>query len=303
MGEAKLRKLSVPNYGTAPRFQPGIIITPMIFATKDLIKIHSSDVAPDVLRHALLLYENIVFPQARKMQFSGGPEVPLLEKQGIIQKMFFGDSGLATADDLVNAYPSACREAFTYLNSKNPGCWSVTSGIDGLLLWESNQQINLSGLAATLTNAIPLPSPAMPIAEVLEFRSKRRDELRLLQDHIFHLSKHISEAESPHTELHKQILQIDKDCSTLVKISKETRFPFTLSTIKASFDLGATGKVGLGFLAGYSAGLDLTTAAVASIAANAGSIINFSFDIGVRKSSWHSSPYSYVVRAHNEFCF
>lgn len=300
MGEARIRKLSDPHYGKAPHFKPGIIITPMIGATRDWLKINNSDVSPDVLRSAVLFYERIVFPEARIMRFSGGPEVTLLEEQGIIKRMQFGKSGPMYADDIIAAYPSACREAFNLLESKEPGCWSVSSGLNGLALWDEDQPQQLGGLTAQLYRSIPLPSAEMPMAEVLEFKHKRRDELRSLQGHIFSFSKEISDAESPETRLNGLVKQIDQDCADLIKVSREFPYSFNLSTVNVSFDLNVAGRMGLGFLAAYSAGLTLTESAMASAASNIGSLINLSLGVGARNQKWRSSPYSYVVQAHRE---
>ena len=297
-----MRKLSDPNYGKTSKFKPGIIITPMILALKDSIKIENSDVAPDTLRSALLFYEKIVFPESKTLKFSGGQDVITLEEQGIIQRMHFGkNGGPVYADDIIAEYPIACRDAFNLLESREPGCWAITTGIGGLTLWDGKQaHRHLEGMSARLYRAVPLPSSEMPIAEVLEFKVRRRDELCSLQDHIFNLSKEISDAENPETRLAGLIKEIDQDCSDLIKVSKEFPYAFNLSTIDVSFDLNAIGKMGFGFLAGYSAGLDLATSAMASVAANVGSLVNFSLGLGLRNQRWRSSPFSYVVQAHKE---
>jgi Family of unknown function (DUF6236) len=137
----------------------------------------------------------------------------------------------------------------------------------------------------------------VPLADILEFREKRKPELLQLQSAIdgFY-SKVINSADSQF-EFNQRAAEIRDGCVNAVKVAKEWHNPFKLSDWKISFSMkGDAIRDGvLGALIGQQFGMP----EVGVVVGAAASSLNVSRDIGLKQPT-SNNPYRYVSSFHKE---
>ena len=127
------------------------------------------------LRFALLFWDRLVWPSSRAIHFSSGPDETFLESAGILTRpeyTFNGDGAQGIARGQIQAYQE--------LERSEPGVWALAQGENSLLLKDGLADEG-KGTLVELHRAIPVPKQDVPLAEILEFRQRRRDELVLLR--------------------------------------------------------------------------------------------------------------------------
>jgi hypothetical protein len=297
MGEAKRRNEKEANFGKVPKQASyrGLVVSPPITIEGTSLQIKSSNLDPQELRFALLFWDRLVWPTSNAIHLASGPDESFLESAGTLIRpnyTFYGDMARGIARGQV--------QAFKELEIAEPGVWALAQG-ENSFSWKENFLDEGKGALVELHRAIPIPKHDVPLAEILEFKERRKDELLLLR---YKLESFISVIESSpdRTEaLNNSIKELDQACSNLLILGKEWQFPVYLSNIKASFSLTAP-KFGSfaygGWLAGERYGLTAATAA----AGIAGVISTFEVkaDYGLRSIKKPASPYKYAYQIHNE---
>jgi hypothetical protein len=84
MGEAKRRKESDPMYGRPTR---GLILTcPIEMIEQHGVIIKSTELDPQDLRHALLFWDELVWPANNQIYIGSGPDAEYLEEAKILTR-------------------------------------------------------------------------------------------------------------------------------------------------------------------------------------------------------------------------
>jgi|JI10StandDraft_1071094.scaffolds.fasta_scaffold327891_2 hypothetical protein len=297
MGEARRRKESDPNFGRVPKDvgQRGLVVSPPIEIEGTRLLAKSSNLDPQELRFALLFWDKLVWPSSRAIHFASGPDELFLEGAKILSRpeyTFYGDGAQGIARSQFEAYQD--------LEKSEPGVWALSQGENSFLFKDGNA-VEGQGSLIELHRAIPIPKHDVPLAEILEFKLRRRDELVLLRHHLESFVSEIEGAVDRQLDLNRRIGEIDSACANLLIVGKEWQFPVYLSNLKASFNL-SPGKflpaVGFGWKVGERYGLG----AAAAVAATAGmvSTLEIKADFGLRSFSRPTSPYRYAFLAHEE---
>ena len=75
MGEAKIRKVTDPSYGTVPKERPmrGLIISNPIHISHDLVSLNGK-LDPSELRFSLLYWDKLVHPRSNCISFGGSED-------------------------------------------------------------------------------------------------------------------------------------------------------------------------------------------------------------------------------------
>lgn len=157
------------------------------------------------------------------------------------------------------------------------------------------------GALLELHRAIPIPRQDVPLAEILEFKQRRRDELNLLRYQLESFVSKIEESVDKPTELNKSISELDQACANLLAVGREWQYPVYLSNIKASFSLSPQKflpALAGGWKFGEQYGL-VTAAAVAGFAGIA-STLEIKADYGLRSIKRSANPYRYAYLIHQE---
>lgn len=296
MGEAKHRRRIDPNYGRVPKdSRRGLIVSPPIEIDGSRLYAKSSQLDPQELRFALLFWDQLVWPSSRAIHFASGPDALFLESAGILTRpeyTFDGDGAQGIARSQFQAYLDRERA--------EPGHWALSQG-ENSLLWKDGWAQESGGVLVQLHRAIPVPKYDVPLAEVLEFRQRRRDDLLLLRHQLESFVAEIEGSTDRTHALETKIAELDRSCADLLTLGKEWRFPVYLSNLKASFSLSPQKflpAVGFGWKMGEPYGLAAATTAAA--AAGLASTLEIKADYGLRAATRPASPFRYAFLTERE---
>lgn len=299
MGEAKRRKQINPNFGRIPKSTGyrGLVVSPPIEIEGSRLFAKSSNLDPQELRFALLFWDRLVWPSSRAIHFASGPDETFLESAGILfrpEYTVYGDAAQGIAKGQI--------QAFQDLEHSEPGIWALAQG-ENSFLWKDGLIDEGKGALIELHHAIPIPRHDVPLAEILEFKQRRRDELLLLRYQLESFASEMEGSIDKPLALQKRISEIDQACANLLLVGKEWQFPVYLSNIKASFSLTPLTflpAIGLGWKFGEPFGLP--TAATAAAVAGVGSMLEIKGDFGLRSTKRPMSPYRYAYQIQQELC-
>lgn len=301
MGEAKIRKASDPSYGKVPkRPQPhGLIISnPMQIDIVNHSLSGKGGLDPSELRFSLLYWDKLVYPSNNLISFGGGDDEEFLISVGVLHKPIYtylgGDGALIEFDTYMRA--------FSDLESREPGVWSLSQGEKSLFV--NNSAANLideSGISLELIRAIPVPAADVPLNEILEFKEKRKDELMMFRAHIDQLILEIQNSPARTDAFNRIAQEVDAACADLLKVGHEWQWPVHFSNFKATFNLDLDK-----FLNAAKAGWDLFDSCGSIVQTSAAAVsglvstINVKPDISLRSIKKLRGPYRYTLLAHKE---
>jgi len=298
MGEAKRRKAADPSLARPKR---GLIIGSPTEVDLDRNRVKfRAGIDPQELRFATLYWDRLVWPSSRAIFIGGGPDEDYLQRVGILSRpdhTFYG----VMADTVARSYIAA----FQALDEKEPGQWSVSLGentlkIFGGTLADAPAFSPASNLQVDLIRAIPVPDKDVPLAEVLEFKRKRRDELELLREELDKLKDFVKSAHEQGAALEKAKQEIDRACADAIRVAFEWQWPVRLTGFKCTFEWKPLESV-LTAITAHAWGLPLTQAALTGLVPAAGSAMKTSFDgVSWRGLKPRRSAFNFVARYHSE---
>ncbi|WP_347929510.1 DUF6236 family protein [Pseudomonas helvetica] len=295
MGEAKHRKQTDPHYGK-PRIDTlrGLIINAPIKIDGSTIKLESSQLNAQELRASLLYWDRLSMPTSNIIHIAPDQDMQFLIDSGVLYTPkfnLFGEFGQALAK-----LPSLTLIEYEKSHS---GMWSLGGGENSILV-ESGFSISKGGTSLQLYNAMPAPAPDVPLAEILSFRQKRRDELLAFRWHIESLTREIEASTDIKEELDRKLSELDKSCADLASVCREWKFPMYLTNLKASLNFGLTKATGAAVTAWVATGqlaLPETARVISSGGAALASLLELKADINFQKIKRPSSPFKYVYEA------
>lgn len=297
MGEAKRRKAIDPNYGKIPKEKQkrGLIVSPPMEIDGSRLYAKSSNLDPQELRFGLLFWDELVWPSSKAIHFASGPDEQFLESAKILTRPDYTYNG-----DAAQGILRGQIQAFRDRDVVEPGAWALSQD-ENSLLFKGGLVQDEQGVLLELHRAIPVPATDVPLAEILEFKQRRADELLLLRQHLDSFVSEIQGAEEKTAALEKLVADIDAACSDLLKVGKEWQFPVYLSNLKASFSLSPT-KFLPAVMGGWKLGepYGLTAATAAATASGLVSTLEIKGDYGFQSARRPVSPYRYAFHAHQE---
>jgi len=291
MGEAKYRKAKNPNYGKKPTVK-GLIMSHPYMIDGDRVSVGYFDTQD--LRFALTYWDRLAFTQNNVIGTPLPVDIEYLQTCGILSlpkinyNVMVGDIG---------SFLLEARELTLMMyEQEDEGAWSIHEGANSIRRAGENQA--QTGTVIQLLNAVPIPGKEVPLAEILEFKARRRDELLAFRSHFEKLSERISSAESLEDELKKTLTEIDQSCTDLIKTTREWDFPVKLASTKATlnFDLNKAMAAAERTYKTLNTefGLGITTAAISAAGSAIISQIKVTSEIGFQKINRPRSPYKYA---------
>ena len=232
MGEAKRRKQQDQTYGRIPQSykerERGIVLSSPVNISKTGRGSFSSDIDPQLLRYSLLFWDRLVWPKNRLIFLGGGPNEEYLESLGILERPEITIS-LSGEIDLCEFFGKMHVSFFNKLNSKEPDKWSFASG-NNAFLWDNDTfNSELNALKFKLINAVPIPNHDMPFDEILNFKEKRKDELKCFQSEIDVLVAEVFKSENIDEAFSKKIKYIEDASKNLIKVAHE--YPYSMERL------------------------------------------------------------------------
>ncbi|MEX5683015.1 DUF6236 family protein [Pseudomonas silesiensis] len=301
MGQAKQRKLSDPLWGRVRSEQlfRGLVMTcPMeIAGTKLFVK--QSHLHSEELRYGLLYWDKLVWPTSRAVHIANGADEDYLASAGVLERPSYTVMG-----DVAQGLLASVLMAHEELSQKQPRAWALLEG-ENSLSYQRDVASQPQALSIDLLRSIPIPQEDVPLAEILEFKAKRKDELMSLRAEIERLESKAKLSNDPAEFIQLSKGDIDKACCDLLKVSSEWQFPVVLAdkSFEFSFDSEKLAKtyawasgptlLGIDAILPFSSQVIAVTAAVASqftVSAKP-KLVGLKRDLG---------PYAYAYRMHKE---
>lgn len=306
MGEAENRKSQdshFEKFSKESRTRGIIVSSPLSIDLNSNFISMKGNLDPLELRFSLLYWDKLIFPKSTKVLIHGGDDCDFLIQAGVMSRPAYGkSSGVINSVEMPITLWNVFIEAFTECESKEPGVWSLAQGENSLYIKNSNGLFSDSqGVSVNLIRDIPTPADDVPLAEILEFKEKRRDELLVFHKQIDKLTEEIQNSQDNSESFKKIVNDIDVACSDLLKVGREWQYPIHISDFKASINFNGVkvvGAMGIGWHEAIPYGL----VAAGSVAALAGvaSMLDIKADIGFQSIQRPSSPFRYVLKAHQE---
>lgn len=298
MGEARIRKINDPNFGRVPKKQSirGLVVSPPVRIEGTTAEFRGVRLDPQELRFSLLFWDRLVWPRTRLIHVEGDPEEQFLQAAGILTRPEYNFSG-----DQAQALLRAQIQAYQDRESVEPGSWALAQGENSLSWIDERFSDQGAGSSIELHRAVPVPKHDVPLAEILEFKHRRHDELILLRSHLESFVAEIEAAPDRSVALQMRAAQIDQACANLLAVGREWQFPVYLSNFKASFGFSP-----LKFLPAAAGGWQMGTpyglVAATAIAATAGAVstLEIKADYALRSMRRPKSPYRYAFHMNEE---
>lgn len=282
----------------------GIILGPdaEIDVRTNKIFIRTSEPNPGLLRHALLYWDKIDFPQNNIIHV-GSTDIDFLKQAGAAQTTQIRMTG---GGDMAALYVAAQFAAFHQLNDQSPDMWTLGqqakdfNGISSEITRAQLAEIEINGV-------LPTPPNDTPLADILELKAKRHDEFRTLRIAVDELydevltSTQLPRAESAAMHRLQSVIKDIRACvdaTWLDRIQSSIKFDYNLSEPlvrgSAGYLLGQGASAAFGI-----PGLEYVGAAVGA----ANSVIKFESKLGsvLKRLPEGSRNFAYLYYVDKEF--
>ncbi|HCD3612716.1 TPA: hypothetical protein NBN87_005256, partial [Klebsiella pneumoniae] len=218
------------------------------------------------------------------------PGLPELKREGILCEVMISLEG--DVDTISELYDANMKFLMDSLSRKDINF--IASEANDVLIKNTMEVAPDNGELFTLINAMPEPDESVNIYDVLEFRSKRKHELKNLMNKINELNIRVINSENRDLELKLAINEIDKACADVIRLYGESRIKFNLSEVKFNFNIPEiVTNVGTAYFGAKSIGLPETSAVLASITYGVTTFVNFSSAMSLRRID-KANPFNYV---------
>lgn len=300
MGEAKKRRANDALYGVRPKLGSGIVLTEDSIVLPDgRLHIKSTSIRPQELRHAVVFWDRIAWPASRGILIASGPDEQFLEGEGILTRpaprlYLNGPAGFGHADAMI--------QAFTELNTAEPGLWAMSGGDDSYLkrLMQGSDQAG-RGILVSMFRSIPTPKANVPLDELLEFRHRRHIEFLLLRIEVEKLYERVLSSGDAHQALITAQTEIELRARDAIRVAKESRLGFRLSdwTINLNIDTSKLVEAGAAAAIGEIIGQKVGLGGIGAIVGGAVPFMGISW-IWAPTSLHSDQPFRYVTKLHKE---
>lgn len=209
-----------------------VLMFPDMFINADNNSIH---IAQSNLNYRKLLinalyWDKIITTNNNLIHVSNNdtPGVPELKREGLFTEVMLPINGRGNFATLL--YEANMKFMIDSLARKDINF--IASEADKVLIKNSNEVAPDNGELFTLINSIPEPDVSVNINDALEFRLKRKDNLKNLMNKINELNIRVLKAENREMELKAAINEIDTACAEVIRLYKESLIKFNLSKVK-----------------------------------------------------------------------
>lgn len=221
-------------------YERGIILGPdaKIDVASNSIHMITSEPNAGLLRHALLYWDKIDFPQNNIIRVESS-DIEFLKQAGVAQTT---QIRVDMSGEMATLYVAAQFAAFHQLNNNNPNMWTLgqhTKEFSGL-----SSEITKAQLAEIEINGVlPTPPDDTPLADILELKQKRLDEFRALRIAVDELYDEVlKSAQMPRAKSAAiyRLLTVIKDIRSCVdqswldRLKSSVKFDFNIPTVVAA---------------------------------------------------------------------
>lgn len=288
LGEAKNRKKRDPYYGKVPKSGKGLVISNPLKIDGTSVLVKNSELDPLELRRSILFWDKLSWPQNNGIAFGSKIEADYLESVGLLERPKYkinGDIATGVAESFLRSYFE--NEAI------EPGQWSLSTGDNALILKSGNFSEG-RGVSVDLFRSIPIPEHDVPLEEILRFKDKRLNEVRSLVVAIDEFYSNWISSEDKEHQLNLAKRKIEQACMDMVKVAKEDKNKFRLSSWEIGFGINALGALGAAEVGGRI-GQNFGFEELGKLIGAGASTITLSKAIGLKKEANSNSPFRFAA--------
>ena len=237
---------TIPQQGNPPQYQTqvkaidrqldraerGLVVSAPITISPEGTALKSTRLDSQELRFSLLFWDRLDFPTNNLIHLTSGPDESFLEQEGVLSRT---DVQVAGSGDITGGFLKAHLAAYRELDRSQPGQWSLARG-ERSISFPSNEMVPDRGALFSLFEVIPVPDREVPLADILEFRSRRRSELLALRHHLERIYQAIEGAPDRPLAQATELAELDRAVSDHIRAISETKFPIRLSSFQAKLD-------------------------------------------------------------------
>jgi hypothetical protein len=222
------------------QYERGVILGPDTEINVATNKVHMITSEPNagLLRHALLYWDKIDFPQNNIIRVESR-DIEFLKQVGVAQTT---QIRMSMGGEMAALYVAAQFAAFRHLNKENPDMWTLGQHAKSFTGFSS--EITKAQLAEIEINGVlPTPPDDTPLADILELKQKRQNEFRALPIAVDELydevlkSAQMPRAESAAVHRLQTVIEDIRNCvdqSWLDRLKSSVKFDFNIPTAIAN---------------------------------------------------------------------
>lgn len=269
--------------------QRGLIISSPVIVGEDVLQLDDSGLDPQEIRLSLLFWDKFDFPLCRAFQIGNCEIADFLSDCGVLTRSMPGpDAGSLTI--LRETY----LNAFFANNAREPGRWSIATGKRSIDFCDEDIAVG-RGVLVILHRALPVPNKDVPLADILEFKEKRRPELLALRHYLENVYQRVFEAGDGALALNTAIEQLKIGVTDYMAAARGMAWAWRLVDLEASLTLRDVCAIGA---LSYAVGTPLLEAIGHGLSGSA--TLSLARGAGLCRLEPTSTPFKYVSRYHNE---
>lgn len=278
-----------------------------VIAAPAIISIHGDGftmergLSPQEIRYYALYWDKVVIPGSN-LVYVGLPEEDILIQSGVIERPRVGFQGSFGGADIGNSFAVAQSAVAKKLMEEEKTTDWVLHQIGNNLSIPKEYIEQINSLRFELVNLLPVPDGTTPIADILEFKERRKTEFNALHECIELAYIEALKCPDPDLGASKAIRELKESIENLEAVSSEKWERTSKFDFATEFNLDG-GKIVNGIASG--AAFDFFTNAftlpVGSIIGGVASI--FKFKAGYSSSfkpAANNSKLAFLSHANNE---
>lgn len=246
----------------------GVIISP--YFTFDGQSLHFPGlvgIEPEHLRHYLLYWDKIEYPNNNFVHVGSSPDEQFLMDAGVLQRTNINLSGFS--GNVGMAYLLCQAIAARQLNESVPGRWTIAQSGPRLFV-PDELSTSVKSLEIELYNALPSPGPDVSLDDILSFKERYRDELTAFRAYMDELYLGISQSGDIPRAKTAAIERLEKSINEIDRAADESWASKLVSGFKVELNLPsilekAVAGAGVAALAGLPLALGAVLGAAGAV--------------------------------------
>ncbi|MFL9596911.1 DUF6236 family protein [Aeromonas veronii] len=259
---------------------------------------------PEEIRYYALYWDKVVIP-GNNLVYVGLPEEDLLIQSGVIERPKVDFHGSFYGSAVANSFSASQFLVAKKLMEEEKNTDWVLHQIGNRLVIPKEYVDDKHSLRFELVNLLPVPNGLTPIADILEFKDRRKTELNALHECIELAYIEALKCPDPTFGASKAIRDLKESIANLDAVSNErweriSKFDFT-----AEFNLdGGSIVKGIATGAAFDYFTNAFTMPVGSIVGGLASLLKFKATYGASfKPASNNNKLAFLSHANNECIF
>ncbi|QLK46697.1 hypothetical protein DR996_16615 [Vibrio owensii] len=251
------------------------------------------DPDPLELRKYLLYWDEIDYPTNTLIRVSSY-DIDYLESTGFLKRThvrFEGAISSGRGEFFIAAQEAALRKN----QQEEPGCWTMAQ-LSNVPYY--TQQALGTGVEFELYDMLPVPDQGTPLAEILEFKCKRNDELTAFRCYLDEINEEIISSKDIPRAKNSRLARLEMSLKDIDKTINETGIKRVTTNLKHVIHSDFSGIVGAGLGAAGIASLIQMSPLIAGVA-GAGLVVGVKSV--VMPSSQCPSDFNYIKSIRKNF--